>query len=146
MPSARNFFTDAQKQEIVKAIQQAESVTSGEIKVHVEESCGADALQRAAVVFQKLHLKNTALKNGVLIYIAVKDRKFAILADEGIHKKAPENFWEEIKEGMQNEFSKGRFFEGLLQGIQQSGEQLHHHFPISIGDRNELTDEISFEE
>lgn len=146
MPSARNFFTDAQKQEIVKAIQQAENVTSGEIKVHVEESCGPDALQRAAVVFQKLELKTTTLKNGVLIYLAVKDRQFAILADEGINKKVSENFWEEIKDGMQQEFSKGRFLEGLLQGIRQSGEQLNIHFPITPGDRNELTDEISFEE
>lgn len=146
MPSARNFFTDAQKQEIVKAIQQAENVTSGEIKVHVEESCGPDVLQRAAVVFQKLELKTTTLKNGVLIYLAVKDRQFAILADEGINKKVSENFWEEIKDGMQQEFSKGRFLEGLLQGIRQSGEQLNIHFPITPGDRNELADEISFEE
>ncbi|MBC8047920.1 MAG: TPM domain-containing protein [Fimbriimonadaceae bacterium] len=144
MPSSRNFFTDAEKNEIVKTIHASEDVTSGEIKVHIEESCGADVMKRAVAVFHKINLQKTVLRNGVLIYLAIKEKQFAILADEGINNKVPENFWEGIKEGMQLEFSNGRFLQGLIQGIEQAGEQLKIHFPIESTDSNELTDEISF--
>jgi uncharacterized membrane protein len=144
MPSARNFFSDAEKKEIIKAIQLAEKVTSGEIKVHVEESCGTDVLQRAEQVFQKLNLHHTALRNGVLIYLSIKTRQFAILGDKGINEKAPATLWDTVKEGMQAEFSKGSFLEGLLQAIRQVGEQLHTHFPAGQLNQNELSDEISF--
>ncbi|MBC8173646.1 MAG: TPM domain-containing protein, partial [Chitinophagales bacterium] len=114
------------------------------IKVHLEESCGADVIAHAIKVFYKIHLQKTDLRNGVLIYLAVKDKKFAIIADEGINNKVPANFWDDIKEDMQTAFSNGKFLEGLLHGIHQAGDQLKIHFPISGGDRNEISDDISY--
>lgn len=144
MTSARNFFSAAEQEEIIKTIHLAEELTSGEMKVHLEEHCGVDAFKRAVEVFQKLQLQKTQLRNAVLFYIAVKDHQFAIVADEGINKKVPDGFWDEVKEGMQIEFSKNRFYYGIIQAIEQTGEQLKQYFPLSQNDRNELSNEISF--
>ena len=94
MPQARTFFTAEQQQEIIRAIRIAEMDTSGEIRLHLEESCGDDVLDRAADIFRKLEMHKTELRNGVLIYLAVKDRQFAIIGDVGINEKVPENFWD----------------------------------------------------
>jgi uncharacterized membrane protein len=87
----------------------------------------------------------TALRNGVLFYFAVKDRKFAIIGDAGIHAKVPEGFWDKIKELMLKDFIEGKFTEGLSEGILLAGEQLKTHFPHQKDDVNELPDEISFD-
>ena len=88
MPQTRTFFTAEQQQEIIRAIRNAEMDTSGEIRLHLEESCGDDVLDRAADIFRKLEMHKTELRNGVLIYLAVKDRQFAIIGDVGINEKA----------------------------------------------------------
>lgn len=144
MPSAKKFFSEAQQNEIIKAIRQAEKQTSGEMRIHLEEHCKGNAYARALYIFSKLKMNATAERNGVLFYLAVSDKQFAIVADEGINKKVPDNFWDEIKDGMQAEFSKGRFMEGLIQSIEQAAVQLKMHFPFSKNDSNELPNEISF--
>lgn len=141
---AKNFFTKEQKQEITLAISQAENNTSGEIRVHVENECRGDVLARAANVFEKLGMTKTELRNGVLVYLAVKSHKFAILGDQGINEKVPEHFWDEVRELMQGHFSRQEFAKGLAQGIQMAGLQLKAHFPLQADDQNELPDEISF--
>jgi len=138
------FFTSAQKERIANAIREAELNTSGEIRLHVESDCKTDVLDRAAYLFKKLHMHETELRNGVLFYLAVNDRKFAILGDAGINQVVPGNFWDDIKEKMLNCFKKGEFTEGLVEGIQQAGEKLKAHFPYQSGDINELNDDISF--
>lgn len=143
--SVENFFSEEEKKQIKDAIALAERNTSGEIRVHVEGRCKIDVLDRAAYVFEKLNMHETAQQNGVLFYLAVYDRKFAILGDAGINRLVHANFWDETKETMLELFKAGRFAEGLSKGIQMAGNQLKTNFPYQRDDVNELSDEISFE-
>ncbi|MDF1676409.1 MAG: TPM domain-containing protein [Vicingaceae bacterium] len=141
----QDLFTIAQQQEIIAAIQQAEKNTSGEIRVHIEKNCKEDVLDHAAFIFDELEMQKTELRNGVLIYLAVEDRKLAILGDAGINLKVPKGFWDEIKDVMISNFKEGNFTEGLSKGIILAGEQLKKHYPHDKhNDENELSDEISF--
>ncbi|HEX7584908.1 MAG TPA: TPM domain-containing protein [Prolixibacteraceae bacterium] len=143
--SVENFFSKEEKKQITDAIGQAELNTSGEIRLHMEGRCKLDVLDRAAYVFEKLDMHKTAQRNGVLLYLAVYDRKFAILGDGGINQLVPDNFWDVIKETMLGYFKDGKFADGLSKGILMAGEQLKANFPYQSDDVNELSDEISFE-
>jgi uncharacterized membrane protein len=140
----KDFFTKEQQAAIVQAIAEAEKETSGEIRVHMERTCKGDVLDCATAIFKKLNMHKTALRNGVLIYIAVDDHKFAILGDAGINAKVPKGFWDSIKEAMASHFAKGDATSGLTTGIQMIGDKLKAYFPIAIDDTNELSNEISF--
>ena len=143
---ASKFFTSDQKQQIVSAIKDAELNTSGEIRVHIEDHCKKEVLDRAAIVFASLKMHKTKLRNGVLFYLAIKDHKFAILGDGSLNAVIPDGFWDNIKEMMQHKFKEGAFTEGLSSGIKMAGEQLKTHFPYQYDDTNELEDDISFGE
>ena len=143
--SVGSFFSKEEKKQITDAIAEAELNTSGEVRLHVEGRCKIDVLDRAAYVFGQLKMHETALRNGVLFYLAVYDRKFAILGDAGINQVVPENFWDEIKETMLGYFKDKKFAEGVSKGILMAGEQLKANFPHQKDDINELSDEISFE-
>ena len=110
----------------------------------MEGHCKGDVLDRAAYIFEKLEMHKTELRNGVLFYLAVEDRKFAILGDAGINAVTPEDFWDSIKEKMLEHFKKDEFAAGLVTGITLAGEKLKEHFPYQQDDVNELSDEISF--
>lgn len=137
-------FSKEQQKQITDAIKEAELNTSGEIRVHIESNCKTEVLDRAAMLFSSLDMHKTALRNGVLFYLAVENKKFAILGDAGINKKVPENFWETIKDTMLESFKSGNFAGGLEKGIRMAGEQLKQHFAYQTNDVNELSDEISF--
>lgn len=142
---AEKLFTSADREAIIAAIKSAEVSTSGEIQVHIESRCKGEVLDRAVVVFDKLKMHQTKDRNGVLFYLAVEDKKFAILGDSGINAAVPDDFWEKTKEHMASKFKAGQFTQGLIEGIQQAGEQLGAHFPYQRdSDINELPDEISF--
>lgn len=143
--SVENFFSTEEKKQITDAIAQAELNTSGEIRLHMEGHCKIDVLDRAAYIFEKLGMKETAQRNGVLFYLAVHDRKFAILGDAGINQVVPVNFWDQIKETMLTFFKEGKFTDGLSKGILMAGDQLKANFPRQKDDVNELSDEISFD-
>ena len=145
MANASSFFTKEEQSMILSAVKEAEAETSGEIRVHIETSCTGDVLDRAAWVFGKLGMHKTALRNGVLFYLAVVDRKFAIIGDAGINAKVPGDFWDKAKEMMLENFKAGKFTEGLSKGILMAGEQLKTHFPHQSDDVNELPDDISFD-
>lgn len=140
------FFSREQKERILQTVRDAELDTSGEIRVHIERSCKGEALDRAAYLFEKLNMHKTALRNGVLFYLAIEDHKFAILGDAGINAITPDDFWEVIRDGVMEEFKQGRYVKGLETGIRLAGEQLKAHFPYRKGDVNELPDEISFDD
>jgi uncharacterized membrane protein len=142
---ASSFFNKEQQALILASVVEAEKQTSGEIRVHIESSCPEDVLDRAAWIFKKLGMHKTAERNGVLFYLAVADKKFAILGDAGINAKVPEGFWDGISSLLRKNFSEGKFTEGLSEGILQAGKQLKTHFPYSKDDVNELPDEISFD-
>jgi uncharacterized membrane protein len=142
--SAASLFTEAQRECIVAAIQAAEKETSGEIRVHIEKTCKEEVLDRAAWWFKKLNMQHTSARNGVLIYLAVRSHKFAIIGDEGINAVVPAGFWDETKEEMRKMFVAGKFVEGIAWGITEAGRLLKQYFPYTAGDVNELPDEISF--
>lgn len=142
--NAVNFFTRQEKEQIKAAVKEAELSTSGEIRVHIDNRCKEDVMDRAAWWFAKLNMHETELRNGVLFYLAIKDQKFAILGDAGINALTPDDFWDRIKEKMLSHFSEGAFALGLQEGILMAGQALKKHFPFLEGDVNELSDEISF--
>lgn len=129
---------------IVKAIQEAEQGTSAEIRVHLGRSLrGKPALDVAQHAFRKLGMHHTQLRNGVLIYISLKDRAFAIVGDNAIHQCVTGAFWEEVKTEMQELFRQEKACEAICHGVARAGEKLKYYFPASETNPNELTDEIS---
>ncbi len=119
------------KQEaIVSRHTEAEHANSGEVRVHIETSCKGDVLDEAAWLFGKLGMHKTADRNGVLIYLALKERKFAIVGDTGINAVVPLGFWDNIRDHMRKRFSENLFTEGLTEGLIMAGEQLRKHFPM----------------
>ena len=142
--TSRTFFSKEEQQMIVAAIKEAELNTSGEIRVHIENHCKEEAIERAAEVFYDLKMNQTAARNGILFYLAVKDHKFAIIGDEGINKNVEHDFWNDIKDEMIVNFKENRFAEGLIDGILKCGKRLKEYFPYQSDDVNELSDEISF--
>lgn len=141
----RNLYITAEdEKEIVRAIQMAEHKTSGEIRVHIESNSQGEKLEHhAQKIFFKLKMQETKLRNGVLIYLAIDDRRFYILGDKGIHDKVPDDFWENTKTVMQKHFKNADFKGGLISGILMVGTQLKQLFPGLDNDTNELPDEIS---
>ena len=142
---ASTFFSKEQQEQILTSVKEAELETSGEIRVHIETSLKGDVLDRSAWLFKKMGMDKTAEHNGVLFYLAVSDRKFAIIGDAGINAKVPAGFWNEISELLKKNFKEGKFTEGLSEGIIMAGDQLKTHFPHRLDDINELPDEISFD-
>ena len=145
MSNSITILNREEDQRVVEAIRQAERNTSGEIKVHIENRCKGDVEQRSLFIFDKLKLNETQLRNGVLIYLAVKDHKFAILGDKGINNVVEDGFWNDVKDLMLSHFKEGRFAEGLEQGIMRCGEKLKAYFPYQSDDINEIPDDISYE-
>lgn len=137
-------FQKEDRERIIASIHSAEKATSGEIRVHVEPSCKVEPMDRALEVFHHLNMHETKLRNGVLIYLAYDDRKFAILGDAGIHEKVGAHFWEAEKAGMLEHFKKGDLVTGICGAVKAVGDKLSLHFPYQSDDTNELSNEISF--
>lgn len=142
--STNKFFSKEEEQQIVQAIKAAEFQTGGEIRVHIESVCRGEVLDRAAWLFKSLKMHETELRNGVLIYLSTTDRKFAIIGDAGINAVVPKGFWDDVKDLMISNFSKGDLLQGFVMGIAKVGEKLKEFFPYQEDDINELPDEISY--
>ena len=138
-----DFLTVSEEQDVIEAIRIAEENTSGEIRVHIENSANGDLNHRALEVFATLKMHNTRLRNGVLIYVAVKDRAFAIYGDQGINNVVPDDFWDSTKSIIESDFKNGAFSKGLVAGIKNAGQQLKAHFPVDDENPDELSNEIS---
>ena len=143
MSKVEDFLTKEEEQAIVEAIRMAEKETSGEIRVHIEKTTSKVPFDRALEVFHELGMDATELKNGVLIYLAVADKKLVVCGDKGINEVVPENFWDSTKDVIAAQFKIGNFKQGLIDGIIKAGEQLQKYFPYQEGDANELSNEIS---
>ena len=139
-----SFLSDQEQANVLAAISDAESHTSGEIRLHLESRCKGDVLDRAAMVFETLAMHKTALRNGVLFYLAIENRKFAILGDGGINAVVPEGFWNGVKDTVIAGMAAGNPADGLASGIRLAGQQLSNHFPLEANDINELSNDISF--
>ena len=143
MSKVEDFLSYDDEQEIIDAIRKAEKNTSGEIRVHIEQSAPEDAFKHAINVFHSLKMDNTKEQNGVLIYIGVESRVFVIYGDKGINNVVPDGFWNSTKDIIQEHFKKRDFKKGIIEGVLKAGEQLQKYFPWVHGDENELPDDIS---
>lgn len=141
--TAEDLLSKTDLDRLSECIRQAELHSSGEIRVHLEKHCRGSALDRARILFRKLRMDQTKLRNGVLIYVATHDRKVSILGDEGIHLKVTDQFWHLELASLLEEFGRGNYLHGMERVIADVGAKLKAHFPIGDGDRNELSDEIS---
>lgn len=140
------FFSPDENEQIVQSIREAEVQTSGEIRVFVESRCKyVDALDRAEEIFSKLKMEKTRLRNGVLFYIAIKDKQFAVFADSGIHTATGKKYWEQVVKEVTSHFSKENIVVGIVTCIIKIGQALKTYFPYDKEiDKNELPDEIVF--
>lgn len=143
MSKTEDFLSKAEEQEIVQAILEAEKNTSGEIRVHIEEHSEKSPLERAQEVFFELHMNETADRNGVLFYVCVSDKKFALIGDKGINEVVESDFWDCTRDTVIGNFKAGNFKSGLVEGILKAGERLKTYFPFQSDDENELSNEIS---
>lgn len=142
---AKDRFSEEQKEAIKNAIIEAELNTSGEIRVHIDTKCSGDPVQAAVKIFKQLGMENTEQRNGVLIYVAMDDHKLAIIGDQGINEVVPDHFWDDERDLMIAYFKRGEYTEGLVAGILMVGDQLKGAFPAEFGDRNELEDDVTFD-
>ena len=147
----RDFFSPDEEKLIVQAIGAAEKRTSGEVRFHIERDVpngppsNDDPYVRARQVFTNLGMLRTEARNGVLVYMAVRARKFAVVGDEALHLKVGDGFWDDVVAGMGTRFAAGDFPAGVIDAIGLIGEKLREHFPYQADDVNELPDEISYE-
>ncbi|HTD92672.1 MAG TPA: TPM domain-containing protein [Chitinophagaceae bacterium] len=142
----KTFFTIEQQKLIVDAVQQAEKRTSGEVRVFVESRCKyMDAIDRAYEIFFSLKMNNTADRNAVLLYVALKDRQLAIFADEGIHSRLGQQYWNDEISKMIANFNREDYADGIRKCVISIGEALYQQFPFDNDtDKNELPDDIVF--
>jgi uncharacterized membrane protein len=140
----KHVLTSAEQLAVQQAIAEAESKTTGEIRVHIDRKCAIDPLVHAMKLFLKLSMDKTAFRNAALIYLAVDDHKVAIVGDEALNEVVPPHFWEDECDLMITHFKNGNISEGLCAGIAEVGKELALYFPSTDEEVNELSDEISF--
>ena len=139
-----SIFTKKEQELIANAIAAAEKATSGEIRIAVDKLCHGSAFERATQYFAELGMDKTAQHNGVLIYLAHEDHKFAIIGDRGIDTVVPDDFWETTQVAMKAHFLSGNIAEGIIAGVSLAGEKLALFFPYQNGDVNELPNDIIY--
>jgi uncharacterized membrane protein len=141
----KSFLGALDHERIVKAIQDAESRSRGEVRVHVSKQAVEDAQSAAARQFEALGMTRTAERNGVLLFVAPVSQTFAVIGDEGIHARCGPDFWKDVAAAMETDFRAGRYTDGIVKGVARVGEALATHFPRQEGtaDANELSDEVT---
>lgn len=140
-----SMLTKEQKRTIAEAIQQAESLTSGEIRVHLDRFGSNNPMEKATKTFERLGMTRTKERNGVLIYLCFSKHQVAILGDRGIDEKVPEGYWNEIYLLLVDHFKKADYTEGICQAVLKVGEKLSAFYPHRTDDVNELSNELSEE-
>lgn len=140
-----DFLTTAESDRVVAAIRDAESRTTGEVRVRVERRCPGEPLARARSVFAGLGMNRTADRNAVLIYVSLTDRQLALFGDEALHGVVGDAGWNRLRDRALTRFRKSQFADGLVELVGELGRILAERFPARSGDRNELKDDISFE-
>lgn len=139
----KEFLAQLDQQRIVAAIAASEKRTSGEIRVHIQPRSRGEIRAVAERTFERLGMTKTALRNGVLLFIACEEQRFTILGDRAIDEKVPAGFWDEIAAKLTIRFKSGEFTDGIVEAIHSAGEELLHYFPRVEGDVDELTNEIN---
>ena len=142
----KKFLSAEESQRLAAAIDHAENQTSGEIKVVILRHCWTDIRAKAARLFEKLNLNKTKQRNCVMIMLVLSNREFLIFGDQGIHEKVGQGFWDDVRDVMSRKFAEDKFGEGLCEGVTTIGEKLARFFPRQQNDRNEIPDEVAYEE
>jgi uncharacterized membrane protein len=139
----KEFLSKLEHERIVSAIRAAESKTSGEIRVYIQRGkLKTDPLISAQKKFRRLRMDKTSERNAVLIFIAPRAHKFAVVGDKTIHEKCGEQFWQQVVDGMREHLQKEKFSRAVVEGIEEVGKLLGTHFPRTATSSNELPDEI----
>lgn len=136
-------LSELDKTSIVNAIQSAEEITSGEIRVHIDKKGGKDPFKEATRVFERLGMTKTKERNGVLIYLCFESKQLAILGDQGINEKVSEGYWDELYQNMATAFRNENYCLGICEAVHRVGEKLSAHFPVNEDNPNELSNEIT---
>jgi len=139
----KRFLTDEQEKRVIEAIRQAESGTTAEICVHLRKKCKKDVLVEAQTYFKKLKLDRTRQKNAVLIFVALEDRRFAVVGDRGIHEKVRDAFWESVRDLLGDRFRAGDIAGGLAAAARCIGEEAKKNFPAAGKHFNQLPDTVT---
>jgi uncharacterized membrane protein len=139
----REFLSKLEHDRILQAIRDAESRTSGEIRVYVQRGkLNADPLVVAQKKFQRLRMHKTRNRNAVLIFVAPRAHKFAVVGDKAVHEKFGEEFWQRVVDLMRAHFQNGKFSQALVGAIEETGKLLSAHFPKRSASPNELPDDV----
>jgi uncharacterized membrane protein len=139
----REFLSKLEHDRIVQAIRDAESRTSGEIRVYFQRGkLKADPLIKAQKKFYQLGMHKTQERNAVLIFVAPRTHKFAVVGDKAIHEKCGDEFWQRIIERMRIHLRNEKFSDALVEAITEIGQVLGAHFPRNSKSANELPDQI----
>jgi uncharacterized membrane protein len=139
----RRFLSDADLDALRRAIIDAEAGTSAEIRVHLDHRCTGDPMARAVAVFERLGMHRTALRHAVLVYVAITDRKLAVIGDEGIHDRVGQAYWDRLVAAITAHFREERARDGFVHAVGELGAALAQHFPRRPDDVNELGDEVT---
>lgn len=140
-----SFFSKIDEPRIVESIRQAEAGSRGEVRIHATEKPVADVLKEATATFERLGMTATSERNGILIFVAPKSQKFAVLGDSGITSRVGTAPLDEMASSMSIAFREGRFTDGLVGAVERAGRLLAAHFPRVEGktDQDELSNTIS---
>jgi uncharacterized membrane protein len=139
----RDFLSTIKHERIVQAIREAESKTSGEIRIFIQRGkLKSDPLVAAQKKFHQLRMQKTGQQNAVLIFVAPRVHKFAVVGDKAIHEKCGDEFWQRVVDGMRAHFQNEKFSHALIEAIKEIGKLLAAHFPKTPGNANEVPDEI----
>ena len=139
---SREFISQLDNDDIVRAIGAAEQKTSGEIRVFISHKLITEVVATAQSEFDRLGMMRTRHRNGVLIFVAPNSRKFAVIGDIAVHEKCGQKFWDELAAEMTRHFVNADFSSGIIHGISTAGKLLAEHFPAAPDDQNELPDKI----
>lgn len=140
----KKIISPSDEARLIKAIQSAELQTSGEIRVHLEKTCKGDPLDECKKKFTELNMHQTKDRNGILFYLAINSKSFAVWGDEGIHQKVSDEFWKSITDCAISYFKQNNLMTGIEKSVEMCGEKLKLHFPLQTDDKNELSNDISY--
>jgi uncharacterized membrane protein len=139
----REFLSKLEHDRIVNAIREAESKTSGQIRVYIQRGkMSIDPLIAAQKKFHRLGMHKTRERNAVLIFVAPRAHKFAAIGDKAIHEKCGEEFWQRLVDGMRTHFQNEKFSHAIVEAIKEIGKALAAHFPKGSTGGNELPDDV----
>jgi len=126
----KQFLSKLEHDRIVHAIREAESKTSGEIRVYIHRgNLKIDPLVAAQRKFHRLDMDKTGERNAVLIFVAPRAHRFAVVGDKAVHEKCGEKFWQQVVDQMRAHFQNEKFSHALVEAIEEIGKLLAAHFP-----------------